>query len=592
MGKWIKIRGINGEYGYLNTETGEFRTTLPDSLEEKQQSQSKVNNAVLKDYSRRQARYESEIKRRKNHSDERIKKKVWRPSLSVDKSGNLKVSESQVLAPSEDSVGGVDPVAKFVVENIGFAKAIPAIRYGLLRGASALGNREAATTLVGDTLAEQVARTQLKPFVPYQWPLTGRSWSYPTKLDTNIRFKYGDVEINNPNLYYRQGKEGVSKNFIWTKSQFTPKEEYLQEHPEEITFKMRAGIEPGVPLNYPNALYSKGNLWYGINSDYPDLLVTSETLPFSTQKASTIQGSASLSKLYEIGTRRLAHSKIGKLNNTNSSTYTLDPNYGYRKLNIFEPRTITWDQANSDVTSNFLKFVQNNRIKAERVSDIDRKQLREILKQGGVDVSKITEDDLATAIYNRLKEIKLTAPKNYNLHNQNALIPWQEEIWAINDGKNVGRIELAKGKNKYGISMIENYTRNQEEPVQGISERLYNAAIMAAKSKGLSGIESGETLLSPEITVNHVLPKYTNKSLVGNWGQYQWSRHNPNLQTTENNPVYLLTTPTYNTPTKSLLFDPTIIDTSGKMHINWLDPNIFKFLIPISYGINQLGNRE
>lgn len=96
----------------------------------------------------------------------KYKEKVRRPSISSDKSGNIKVSESQELAPSEDSTSGVDPAAKFVVENVGVAKAIPAIRYGVLRGLSALGNKKAATTLVGDELASQVAKTQFKTGEP------------------------------------------------------------------------------------------------------------------------------------------------------------------------------------------------------------------------------------------------------------------------------------------------------------------------------------------------------------------------------------------------------------------------------------------
>jgi len=54
-----------------------------------------------------------------------------------------------------------------MVANTAIGKAIPLVRYGLLRGAAALGNRQAATTLVGDALSEQIARTQL----PNSYPL-------------------------------------------------------------------------------------------------------------------------------------------------------------------------------------------------------------------------------------------------------------------------------------------------------------------------------------------------------------------------------------------------------------------------------------
>jgi len=40
-----------------------------------------------------------------------------------------------------------------------------------------------------------------------------------------------------------------------------------------------------------------------------------------------------------------------------------------------------------------------------------------------------------------------------------------------------------------------------------------------------------------------------------------------------------ITTPTFNTPTKSILFDPSIIDSEGNMMIDWNNTDIFK-----SYG--------
>lgn len=43
-----------------------------------------------------------------------------------------------------------------------------------------------------------------------------------------------------------------------------------------------------------------------------------------------------------------------------------------------------------------------------------------------------------------------------------------------------------------------------------------------------------------------------------------------------NAPYWLLPNATEHIPTKSVLFNPTIIDKFGKMHIDWNDPNIFK----------------
>lgn len=238
-----------------------------------------------------------------------------------------------------------------------------------------------------------------------------------------------------------------------------------------------------------------------------------------------------------------------------------------------------------DATSNFLKFVSNNRQKASDYSE-ERNQLRQMLKDNGVDVSKISEDDLATALYNRQLEIERSAPTRYGLHAQ-GYFPREEKITAINGNETIGQIELLKGNDRYGIGNVENYTRHRQDKVSGVSEQLYNATIQAAKSKGLKGVESGETLKSPEITANHVLPKYKDKKLVGRWGNYQWSRHNPDMVDAEDSPVWLLTKPTYQTPVKSRLFNPKIIDSLGKMHIDWSNPNIFKSLTPFFlYGID------
>lgn len=100
---WIRDRDINGNWGYKNFKTGQFRTTLPNSKEAQQQEQLKKNNAVLKTYSANKARYNTEIATRRNHSDEIINKVISRPEIVVDKSGNMNIVHQNELAPGEDS---------------------------------------------------------------------------------------------------------------------------------------------------------------------------------------------------------------------------------------------------------------------------------------------------------------------------------------------------------------------------------------------------------------------------------------------------------------------------------------------------------
>lgn len=101
-----------------------------------------------------------------------------------------------------------------------------------------------------------------------------------------------------------------------------------------------------------------------------------------------------------------------------------------------------------------------------------------------------------------------------------------------------------------------------------------------AQQRGFKGIKSGEELLQPEKTTK-MYKRYQNKIVLNNNGIYHW-----NSKTTNNNPVYLLKSPTQQIISKDELFDPSIIDENGKMYINWLDPNIYKSLIPIGLGLN------
>ena len=101
--EWVKDRDINGNWGYRNFRTGQFRTTLPNSQEEKKQEQTKRNNAVLKTYSANKTRYDQERETRKNHSDETVKKTISKPQITMDKSGDMNITHQNELAPGEDS---------------------------------------------------------------------------------------------------------------------------------------------------------------------------------------------------------------------------------------------------------------------------------------------------------------------------------------------------------------------------------------------------------------------------------------------------------------------------------------------------------
>lgn len=63
-------------------------------------------------------------------------------------------------------------------------------------------------------------------------------------------------------------------------------------------------------------------------------------------------------------------------------------------------------------------------------------------------------------------------------------------------------------------------------------------------------------------------PKYKHKKVLDQNGTYNWQNHNPGLPQ-QPGPVYMLEQPTYETVVKSKIFDPKIIDSKGKMKIDW-----------------------
>lgn len=74
----VRDRDVNGNWGYRNFKTGQFRTTVPNSQEEKQQERNKNNIVALKQYSADSAKYNRERATRKNHSDENFDKGYFR----------------------------------------------------------------------------------------------------------------------------------------------------------------------------------------------------------------------------------------------------------------------------------------------------------------------------------------------------------------------------------------------------------------------------------------------------------------------------------------------------------------------------------
>ena len=154
-----------------------------------------------------------------------------------------------------------------------------------------------------------------------------------TELHPHYRMKVGDVEINDPNLAYRQVGESIAKEFPITSRQ------------TGITFG-------NVP--FKNPMYAQGHLWYGIpqeKNSLTGLLTTNQPLQYANMVANPVNTPSIItskdglvtqvfdpnSTLFAVGTRRIP--SPGQLNSTNTSSYIYEPGYGYRKVVTQQPKT-------------------------------------------------------------------------------------------------------------------------------------------------------------------------------------------------------------------------------------------------------------
>lgn len=253
-------------------------------------------------------------------------------------------------------------------------------------------------------------------------------------------------------------------------------------------------------------------------------------------------------------------------------------------------------------TDRFYKFINQSptqHTEPFNYTDLQRQQL-ELLKQGGVDISNISPEQLDIARKLRNIAIQEQAPSTYYRSSYTSDTPRFYSIFKITNKKPVGKIDIINPFTKQwmtdrkiseevinqrinnpsyasSIGMVQNLSNGKEH---GIQVNMTDAAINQAQQRGFKGIKSGEELLQPEKTTK-MYKRYQNKIVLNNNGIYHW-----NSKTTNNNPVYLLKSPTQQIISKDELFDPSIIDENGKMYINWLDPNIYKSLIPIGLGLN------
>ena len=207
--------------------------------------------------------------------------------------------------------------------------------------------RAMATNLVGDIATFGTASTLRKMPSWYRTmqaenqavqDMVADNWRNITNNSVK-RTRIGDVEIDNPELYYHQSGAGKAQHFVETGRMRTPTEEYWlakEEAGEHIPLKLRTGVEPGYPQDPGSAMFAQGRLWYSLDpKNKPDLLVTAKEMPIANKNAAVMSDKASLKALESQGSRRVTSDNIyeqGPHNPQNTSAYVWEPGYGYKQI--------------------------------------------------------------------------------------------------------------------------------------------------------------------------------------------------------------------------------------------------------------------
>lgn len=235
-------------------------------------------------------------------------------------------------------------------------------------------------------------------------------------------------------------------------------------------------------------------------------------------------------------------------------------------------------------------------------------RMLDLWESKGVDLSRIGVEDLDDIYKFRQANLMVDAPSRYTRANQ------QGSNYTLTDYSNgvpVGRTDLyIDDSDNLFMSNIKNFTNKYPETdprkVHDVQRRGLNAAIAVAKSEGKNGVISGNYLQSapkqypaifehPERIVVSNKGLHTNENIVppGEYGMFGgwegpaeatsveelWANGDKTAMQLSNAPVWQLTKQSSPTPTKSDVFDPTIIDENGKMHTDWGSINIFRSLL-------------
>ena len=171
-------------------------------------------------------------------------------------------------------------------------------------------------------------------------------------IKPQVRTRVGDVEINNPQVAYRQGGNGIVEDFINSGKVRTKENQDIVDTGKGFTFDF--GHE------YSEPMFAQGRLNWGLpvgsNAQNTGLLTTSELLGVGNRQSrlvdNVVNGTTDIRMFPTRGrgvTGRVPLSE-DQLNTVNTTAYNWEPGYGYRKVTKDLP-ALSWEDADNIANS-------------------------------------------------------------------------------------------------------------------------------------------------------------------------------------------------------------------------------------------------
>ena len=163
-------------------------------------------------------------------------------------------------------------------------------------------------------------------------------------ITPKVRTRVGDVEVDNPQLAYRQGDKGILDDFFSSGEVRTPEGSYAPKR--TVTTKSGLTFDFG-GKTFENPMFAQGRLWYGLpKQESAGLLVTSEPLAVANKSSrmvrNEINGTFDL-RYTDVGQAgRRVQLEEGQLSPFNTAAYTWEPGYGYKRVLAEETPTAEW----------------------------------------------------------------------------------------------------------------------------------------------------------------------------------------------------------------------------------------------------------